>query len=100
MRVNTRGPGRPTVRLNGALIEDCMWYDVEAGECEVLERHWSTGEIVREADGTPRSMILKGFITTEEPAVAPETISELHDFNQPCPCCGGSCPPGGCWSCC
>lgn len=93
MRVNANDHVK--VFLNGTLLEDCVWFDVAAGEVCVLERHWSTKELVREGDGY-REMILKGRVTTEEPLVYPSS-SERRD---PCYVCGGDCPSGCCQMCC
>lgn len=97
----------PKYYLNDQLVTDVV-RPVEGG-LEVMERHWHTQEIVREPDGSARTMVLTGKVRVEaEPSVPsaqsqgswaspPGPPQDPRYQNGPCPSCGGACEPGQCY---
>lgn len=72
--------------LDGKQMRDV----VRATEDEVviLERHWRSGEIVRESDGIPRMLTLRGKVRVEGAIGAPDII-QCEELLSSCPLCGG-----------
>ncbi len=75
--------------LNGREIQDVV--DASEDEATILERHWETGEIVREPDGSPRTLVLRGQVRVEGAAKLP-CASDAVLRPAYCPVCGGDCP--------
>jgi len=91
--------------LNDRPVTDVWSVDEEAGEITFRERHWSTGELITEPDGSPRLVTSPGKVRIEGtlPPVSSVIPGERYvpDYayggDLPCPMCGStSCPPSGC----
>ena len=52
MRVDLTQEGNKDVdvEFNGTKIDNVLWADDEAGECEVFETDWRSGELVKAGD--------------------------------------------------
>jgi hypothetical protein len=90
--------------LNDRPVTDVWSVDEEAGEITFRERHWSTGELISEPDGSPRLVTSRGKVRIEGtlPPVSSVIPGErsVPDYcygDLPCPMCGTvGCPPSGC----
>lgn len=50
------------VYIDGKPLEAVVRADESTGEVEILEKHYATGEVVTNPDGSPSTLVLKGKV--------------------------------------
>lgn len=70
------------IEFNGQPMDGVLWADDETGECEVFEKHWMSGELVKDPSTTwgYRSLLLKGKVKINDrrPKQIDQNILDFH----------------------